>query len=100
MTLRYSLGDFDFDASTELDTKENYLYWIIWFLTVVMTCVVFLNFIIAEASNSYQEVKDRLTAIVNMEKASLIEEAEYMTFSKYKDEKLFPKYVIIREIET
>jgi len=53
MTLRYSLGDFDFDASTELDTKENYLYWIIWFLTVVMTCVVFLNFIIAEASNSY-----------------------------------------------
>jgi len=35
-----------------------------------------------------------------MEKASLIEEAEYMTFSKYKDEKLFPKYVIIREIET
>ena len=45
-------------------------------------------------------VKERLTAIINQEKASLISEAENMTFEKNKDEKLFPKYVISREIET
>jgi hypothetical protein len=100
MTLRYSLGDFDFEASTYLNEPENIIYWLMWFLTVIMTCVVFLNFIIAEASNSYQNVKDRLTAIVNKEKASLIKEAEDMTFNRNKDEKLFPKFIIVRQVET
>jgi septum formation topological specificity factor MinE len=45
-----------------------------------MTCIVFLNFIIAEASNSYSNVKERLSAIINKEKASLISEAETMVF--------------------
>ena len=52
-TLRMSLGDFDFMASIYLSNAENYIYWIVWFLVVLMTCIVFLNFIIAEASNSY-----------------------------------------------
>ena len=52
-TLRVSLGDFDFEASTHLEKLENRLYWVIWLLVVIMTCIVFLNFIIAEASASY-----------------------------------------------
>jgi len=63
-TLRVSLGDFDFEASTRLYEKENILYWVIWLLVVIMTCIVFLNFIIAEASASYQSVKDRLDAMI------------------------------------
>ena len=31
-----------------------------------------------------------------MEKASLIKEAEDMTFTRSKDEKLFPKYIVVR----
>ena len=65
-----------------------------------MTCIVFLNFIIAEASNSYESVKQRLNAIVHKEKGSLIAEAEEMTFEANKDEKMLPKYIIIRGIET
>ena len=99
-TLRNSLGDFDFEASTYLTFEENIMYWIIWFLVIIMTCIVFLNFIIAEASNSYESVKQRLNAIVHKEKGSLIAEAEEMTFESRKDEMMLPKYIIIRVIET
>jgi hypothetical protein len=99
-TLRMSLGDFDFAGSIYLSAEENYLYWAMWFLVVLMTCIVFLNFIIAEASNSYSNVMDRLEAMVNKEKSSLISEAEDIMFDKSKDDKKLPKYMIIRSIET
>ena len=52
-TFRMSLGDFDFDAATELLPHMNIIFWLIWFLIVVVTNIIFLNFIIAEASASY-----------------------------------------------
>lgn len=64
-----------------------------------MTCIIFLNFIIAEASASYQKVKDQLVAMINKEKASLIAEAEGMYFESKKDNKKFPKYIVIRKAE-
>ena len=99
-TLRTSLGDFDFEASNYLDKGENYIYFLIWFLVILMTCIIFLNFIIAEASESYASVKNNLSAMINKEKASLIAEAEDMTFDRNKDEILFPKFIVIRSIET
>ena len=54
------MGDFDFDASKYLTPQENALFWIIWLMVVVMTCIIFLNFIIAEASASYEKVKENL----------------------------------------
>ena len=99
-TLRIAMGDFDFDASTYLTQQENTIYWIIWLLVVVLTCIVFLNFIIAEASASYAKVKDNLQAMISKEKSSLIGEAESMIPAKYKTSKMFPKYVIIRKVET
>ena len=101
-TLRLSLGDFDgyFAASEHLTFGENMMFWIIWFIVVWMTCIVFLNFIIAEASNSYQNVINRLDAMKNKEKASLISEAECMTFDYQKDEKMFPKYFVIRHVDS
>lgn len=56
-TLRASIGDFDFEASTYLNSQENYLYWFIWLLSIVLTCIIFLNFIIAETSASYESIK-------------------------------------------
>jgi len=85
-TLRMSLGDFDFAASIYLTKEENYIFWLMWFFVVLMTCIVFLNFIIAEASNSYSNVMARLEAMVNKEKSSLISEAEDIMFDKSKDD--------------
>lgn len=99
-TLRIAMGDFDFDATTFLTAEENVIYWIIWLFVVVLTCIVFLNFIIAEASASYAKVKDNLVAMISKEKSSLIGEAEGMIPAKYKTSKLFPKYIIIRKVET
>jgi len=52
-TLRISLGDNDFSGQTYLTKADDYVFWIVWFVVVILTCVVFLNFIIAEASASY-----------------------------------------------
>lgn len=60
-TIRISMGDFAAIAAADyLTEKENYLFWFIWLLTAVITCIIFLNFIVAEASASYTTVSDNL----------------------------------------
>ena len=73
-----SLGDFDFEATTLLDPIENYIYWISWLLVANSTCVVFLNFMIAEVSSSYRNVHENIQAMVLKERALLIKESEDM----------------------
>jgi len=99
-TFRASLGDFDFEASTYLSSSENYLFWFIWFISVIFTCIIFLNFIIAETASSYESVKKNLRAMIYKEKANLIIEAEEMIFDRDRNNDTFPKYIIIREIES
>lgn len=97
---RISIGDNDaIGPSAYLDPVDNYIFWFCFFITVMASCVVFLNFIVAEASNSYDIVTETLEATIWMEKSSLINEAEDMTWSKYKSQQKFPKYLIVREIE-
>ena len=71
-TLRASLGDFDFASSTLLEKPENIIFWIVWYTVVVVTCIIFLNFIIAEASNSYTNVSESLQAYILKQKANMI----------------------------
>ena len=94
-----ALGDFDFGASFYLPNDENILYWLIWLLVVIITCIIFLNFIIAEASASYQKVKDNLQGLVNKERGSMIAEAESMYIKELKNPIRFPKYLVIRRID-
>ena len=48
--LRFSLGDFDFSAVSQMNDFERIIFWITWTFIVLTTCVIFLNFIIAEVS--------------------------------------------------
>lgn len=98
-TLRVSIGDFDFGASIFLDQRESWMFWVIWFLVVVIQCIIFLNFIIAEASNSYTVVKENLDQLINKERANLVSEAERMMPDSIKNQSLFPKYVVIRQVD-
>jgi hypothetical protein len=66
---------------------------------VVITCIIFLNFIIAEASASYESVKENLIPLINQSKASLIMEAEQIIPDKWKNESIFPRYVIVRTVD-
>jgi len=77
-TLRLSLGDFDFsliDDST-MDVARQQIFWAIWIILVVMSLLVMLNFIIAEVSNSYQVIRDNITAHIYRERAGMCCEAE------------------------
>ena len=57
-TFRTSLGDFHMIlASGKLNSIDNKLFWIAWIMTVIVTCIIFLNFVICEASASYNIVK-------------------------------------------
>ena len=75
---RISLGDFDFEAAILLDPFENIIFWFVWFCIVIITCVIFLNFIIAEVSSSYERVKIDIQGLILSERASLIKESEEM----------------------
>ena len=76
-TLRLSMGDFQaIEPSIFLEVHENYIFWVLWLLVVVVTCIIFLNFIIAEASASYAKVVENLNAMTNKEKAAMIKETE------------------------
>lgn len=70
--IRMSIGDFQFDSVNKLPEWECLVYWVLWYIVVTITCIVFLNFIIAEVSASYQTVKDSIDVLCIKEKASLI----------------------------
>ena len=88
--MRISMGDYDFDGANDLEDVENIVYWICWLLMVTITCIIFLNFIIAEASNSYANVVETLVAQQLKERASLIKEAEEMLPRRVKNATMFP----------
>lgn len=94
-----SLGDFGFDAAVELEQAENIMYWVVWLLIILITCIVFLNFIIAEASASYEKVTEFLPLFIEAEKAALINQAEEMQPEMFKTEDMYPTYIITREKE-
>jgi hypothetical protein len=104
LTIRLSLNDFDFGllaAEAGLTPLQHWLFWAIWILMVLFSSLIFLNFIIAEVSNSYQTVKDDIDALIYKERAGLIDEVENITRDKTlkTDKKSFPKFVVIRETE-
>lgn len=75
-TFRLSLGDFDFQQNAYLTTAEGVVVWIIFVLVLLISNIIFLNFIIAEASASYEKVMERLDGQILLERASMITECE------------------------
>lgn len=70
--------------------EENILFWVCWFFTVIITCVIFLNFIVAEACASYSKVVETLEEVIWQEKTALIAESEQMTFERFKTPEKYP----------
>jgi hypothetical protein len=53
-------------------------------MVTIITSVIFLNFIVAEASASYVKVTETLEQVIWQEKASLIVESEEMAIEGRK----------------
>jgi hypothetical protein len=95
-----SIGDNDFGGMIHLNKYRQYVFWLIWVMIVFVTCIIFLNFIIAEASASYEEVSGNMDNFLIFQKVCLINESEDMLPKFYKkDKQRFPKYLIVREME-
>ena len=68
-----------------------------------MGCLIFLNFIIAEVSDSYAKVKEDIDRLIYKERGTMVKEVEDFLSEGYKIEKtmLFPKQgVVVREVDT
>jgi hypothetical protein len=79
-TFRLSLGDYDLMGEVPgMSDFDNVTFWIFWVLSVTLTSIIFLNFIIAEASASYSKVVEDKEAIIAKERVAMITEAEEMT---------------------
>ena len=64
-TFRLSMGDNALiEASRGLPKAEGNIFWILWIIGVIITSIVFLNFIVAEASSSYAIVTKTLEKII------------------------------------
>ena len=64
-TFRISMGDFSaIGATKSLSVGESQIFWVIWFITALMTCIIFLNFVVAEAMGSYEKVKAYLEPVI------------------------------------
>ena len=98
---RLSIGDQSLIGSTlSLSEAETWLFWILWVLAIIVTNVIFLNFVVAEASASYTKVTETLNAVIWQERASMIHEAECMTRRKNKSKEKFPPYLVVRTLDT
>ena len=57
--MRISMGDFAIiTAAPYLHMVDNIVFWIIWTFAVFIQCIIFMNFIVAEAGNSYNQVSE------------------------------------------
>ena len=74
------------------------MFWLIWLFVMVATCIVFLNFIVAEASASYAKVIEEVEENTWKEATELISEAESIDPFKVSLEK-HPRYLITRTID-
>lgn len=93
------MGDYDFDGANYLEPELNIIYWFCWVLIVAITCIIFLNFIIAEASASYETVMENLSEMIQKERASLIVESETMMPQRLKTKERFPQFIVIRQMD-
>ena len=53
-------------------------------LNLYVSCIFFLNFIVVEASATYDKVHNNLDELISKEKAEFIKEAENMTNDAHK----------------
>ncbi len=77
VVLRNSIGDYDFDSM--FSEKDNiWLSWLIWLFVIFIGNVVFMNFIIAVVSDSYEKCINKMETQSLLEKIELIIEREQM----------------------
>ncbi|CDW90342.1 UNKNOWN [Stylonychia lemnae] len=98
MIFRISAGDFSTDNYRDQSQYLVILTWLVWIIAVLTLNIVFMNFIIAVISESYERVMQKLVAETYRVKANMIVEREQLfSETELKKEELFPQYILIRK---
>ncbi len=72
--------------------------WFVWLLAVIILNIIFMNFIIAVISESYENVMQSLAEESFQVRANLIAERElHLNPRVFLDRKLFPRYLVVRK---
>eukprot|EP00347_Sterkiella_histriomuscorum_P019916 403339816 len=97
MAFRTSSGDFNVDSYKDQSSALVIISWGVWIIAVMLLNVMFMNFIIAVISESYEKVMQKLVAESYKVKVQMIVEIE-LHFSKEEltSEKYFPRYLLLR----
>ena len=66
---------------------------------VILTSIIFMNFVISKATYSYDKISERLEEYILKDQAKMISEADLMKPRFMKNYDNYPKYFIIREID-
>eukprot|EP00347_Sterkiella_histriomuscorum_P017645 403348548 len=97
MAFRTSSGDFNVDSYKDQSSTLVVISWLAWIVAVMLLNVMFMNFIIAVISESYEKVMQKLVAESYRVKVQMIVERELQfTDEELKSTKLFPKYMLLR----
>jgi hypothetical protein len=99
IVLRQAVGDYD--TSSIIDGTKDFklLAWLLWFVILIIGNIVFMNFIIAVVSESYENCMDKKIQLIYTAKLEMIEECESFMldwFFNITKEDWFPKFIIIR----
>ena len=100
MAFRTSLGDFEIEdyKSDEIEMKE--LVWVVWLMLMIIGNVIFMNFIVAVVSESYEKCMQTQKAQQYRLKCELIVERESIMSEDHLNKKrYFPNYLVLRQLE-
>jgi hypothetical protein len=96
IVLRQSIGDYDTTSIVEGTRDFKILAWLLWFLILLIGNVVFMNFIIAVVSESYESCMEKKVRLIYRAKLEMITECEdLMPERLFKKENWFPRFIII-----
>ncbi|CDW73620.1 UNKNOWN [Stylonychia lemnae] len=97
MIFRIAAGDFATDNYKDQSQYLVILTWIVWVIAVIALNVVFMNFIIAVISESYEKVMQKIVAESYKVKVHMIKEREqFFTNQNQIKEAYFPQYLVLR----
>jgi hypothetical protein len=97
IVLRQSIGDYDTSSIIEGTQDFKILAWLLWFIILIIGNIVFMNFIIAVVSESYESCMEKKDQLIYKAKLEMITECEDLMPDKlFKKENWFPRFIIIR----
>lgn len=94
------MGDFEVIGAVEfLSPIEQLMFWVVLIACIFVNCIIFLNFIIAQAGSTYNGVSSEMESFIQKQRASMVAEAEALLPSYMMNTENFPKYIVVRKCD-